>query len=118
MSDDLQRSRIDEALGILQADVETRLSRLSLPAGTAAKLVVDPAALVAVGADDKKAAQRFQRRVITEPDVGPAPRHVRGDGHRAARARGGYDLGLPLVVACVEHAGGNTLRPQGLRELL
>ena len=37
---------------ILQGDVEAGLTRVSLTAGTTAKLIVDTAGLMALGADD------------------------------------------------------------------
>src|SRR5439155_20442818 len=42
---------------VLGGDVEERLARVTLAAGAAAELVVDPARLVALGTEDEKAAQ-------------------------------------------------------------
>ena len=44
--------------GILEADEEPGGAGLALPARSPAQLVVDPAALVPVGADDVQASQR------------------------------------------------------------
>ena len=43
---------------VLQAQVEPALAGVALTAGTAAELVVDPAGLVALGADDEQAPGR------------------------------------------------------------
>src|SRR3546814_20077876 len=50
--------------------------------------------------------------VAAEHDVGTAPRHVRGDGHRAQASRPGDDLGLTRVVLGVEDLVLDTLLGQ------
>ena len=42
---------------VFQREVEARLARVALTAGTAAQLVVDTAGIVALGADDEEAAR-------------------------------------------------------------
>jgi hypothetical protein len=53
-----------------------------------------------------------------EFDVGAAARHVRGDGHRAALAGAGDDLGLLLDEFRVEHVVDDALALEHPREQL
>src|SRR5581483_7468609 len=77
---------------VLAREVEARLTRVALAAGAAAKLVVDPARLVALGAEDVEAAE--VEHAVAELDVDAAARHVRRDRHRAGLARVLDDLRL------------------------
>ena len=88
-----------------------------MSAGAAPQLVVDPPALVAVGADDVEAAERRHlvapRLVLApQPDVGAAPGHVGRDRHGPRRARLGDDRGLGFVVLRVEHAADDARRAE------
>ena len=90
---------------VLQGDEEARRSGVALPAGAAAELVVDPPALVLVGADHIEAAQ-FDH-ALAEADVGPAARHVRRDRHSAALPCPRDDRRFALVVAGIEDFVGH-----------
>ena len=103
---------------VVQRDVELRLARIALPPGSSAQLVVNPTRLVPLRPDDVKPARlqnlamvRFPLRlghslhlgVSTQHDVRPAPRHVRGDRHRARLARLRHYQRLALVLLRVQH---------------
>ncbi len=101
---------------VLPAGEEHRRTGVALAAGAAAQLVVQPLGVVPAGADDVQAAEFGDLFVIggvvvhvgaAEPDVGAAPGHLGGDGHRAELARLGDDGGLLLVVLGVEHHRGH-----------
>ena len=64
---------------VLGGEEEARLARVALAAGAAAQLVVDPARLVALGADDEQAAGR--RR----PSRGPPRRAPRSSGRTSLK---------------------------------
>jgi hypothetical protein len=103
---------------VVEGDEETRATGVALASGAPAQLVVDANAFVTVGADDVEAPDREHALAIdlagaAELDVGAAPRHVGGDGHRAGRAGVGDDCRLPLVVLGVEHL----VRDAAAREL-
>ena len=49
---------------VVEREVEARRARVALAGGAAAELVVDPAALVALGADDVQAARRDHLLVV------------------------------------------------------
>ncbi len=94
---------------VLEADVESAGTRIALAAGAAAKLVVDAAGGVALGADDVQAADGEGGGA--EFDVGSAAGHVGGDGdvadHFADRVFvliSGHcdDLGFAFVIFGVE----------------
>jgi hypothetical protein len=65
---------------VFQGEVKARGAGVALAAGAAAQLVVDAAALVALGAQDVQAAQFGDP--LAQHDVGAAAGHVGGDGHR------------------------------------
>ena len=60
------------------------MAGIALTAGATAQLVVDPATLVPLGADDVQAAR--VRHPGAEDDVGAAAGHVGGNGDRAGHA--------------------------------
>src|SRR5581483_3548125 len=101
---------------VLAREVEARLTRVALAAGAAAKLVVDPARLVALGAEDVEAAE--VEHAVTELDVDAATGHVRRDRHRAGLARVLDDLRLARVLLRVEHVVLDPLAREELREVL
>ena len=70
---------------VMPGEVEARLAGVALTAGTAAQLVVDPARLVALGAEHVEAAELDDP--VVDLDVDTAAGHVRGDRHRAELAR-------------------------------
>ena len=70
---------------VLGGEVEARLARVALAAGAAAKLVVDPARLVALGAEHVEAAELAD--AVAELDVDAAAGHVRRDRDGAAARR-------------------------------
>src|SRR6266566_2006885 len=78
-------------------------SRLSIsrPMRSAAGLVVDAPALVALGADDVQPADVCH--ALSQDDVSPSPSHVGGDRDRRGLARLGDDPRLALVLLGVEH---------------
>src|SRR5207249_2490923 len=74
---------------VFERDEEARAAGVALAAGAAAELVVDPARLVPLGADDVQAPDVGDTAL--ELDVGAAAGHVGGDGHRPAAPRVGHD---------------------------
>ena len=101
---------------VLSGEVEARLARVALAAGASAKLVVDPARLVALGAEHVEAADLAD--ALAELDVDTAAGHVRRDGHGTGLTRVLDDLGLPLVLLGVEDVMGDTGALEQLREIL
>src|SRR5260221_3754841 len=102
---------------VLEAPEETRGAGIALAPGPAAKLQVDAPGLVAIGADDVQAAERYHRLpsalvLSAQADVRASPRHVGGDRHRPGRARARHDARLPLVVARVEDLALHAVRAQ------
>ncbi len=86
---------------VLRGQVEARVTGVSLPAGTAAQLVVDAPALVALGAEHIQAAGIDD--ALAELDVDAAAGHVGRDRERALLAGVLDDLGLALVLLGVQH---------------
>ena len=84
-------TREDPDQVVLGGQVEARAAGVALAPGAAAQLVVDAAALVALGADHVEPAE--VRHAVAQLDVHAAPGHVGGDGHRAALAGVLDDLG-------------------------
>ena len=73
---------------VLEREVEPGLTRVALAAGPAAQLVVDPARLVPLGADDVEAAGLVDLVVLglrPAPSSSPAPRARRLRTRRSAR---------------------------------
>src|SRR5438132_10599716 len=97
---------------VLERDEESARSRVPLPAGAAAELVVDAAALVPFGADDVQPTYAGDPR--PEHDVAAAARHVGGDRDRAGLPGFGDDGRLPLVLLGVQHV---VLEPAPLEHL-
>src|SRR5256885_9707625 len=86
---------------VLERDEEAAGPRVALAPGTTAKLVVDAAAFMSLGADDVQPAD--VRHAFAGHDVRAATRHIGGDGDRA-RLTGLRDhRGLALVLLRVEH---------------
>src|SRR5581483_3154661 len=119
----LKRSMIDDPVAdeqahevILAGEVETRLARVALAAGAAAKLVVDPAGLVPLGAEHVEAAELAH--AVAELDVDAAAGHVRRDRHGAGLAGVLDDLGLARVLLRVEDVVLDPLAREQLRQVL
>ena len=132
---------------VLQGQVEAARSRIALPPGTAAELVVDAPGLVALGADDVQPAGgdyrlvalaprrprhldlllagaalrqsvELRSEVAAEHDVRPAPGHVGGDGHRARPPGLRDDRRLARVLLRVQHLVRDPGLAQQTREQL
>ena len=101
---------------VLAREVEARLARIALAARAAAQLVVDPARLVALGAEHVQAAELAHR--VVDLDVDAAARHVRRDRDRADRAGVLDDLGLASVLLRVQHGVRDSLALQQLAQVL
>ena len=86
---------------VFGGDEETGAAGIALTSGTAAELVIDAAAFVFVGADDVKTAEGGD--AIAKFDVGAASGHVGGNGHCAALAGFGHDLGFEFIVLGIEY---------------
>ena len=86
---------------VFEGDEEPARARISLTAGTTAQLVVDAAALVALGADDVQPADVSDARA--EHDVGAASCHVGGNRDRRGLTRLRDDRRLTFVLFGVEH---------------
>ena len=86
---------------ILQRDVETGLTRVSLSSGTAAQLIVNTSRLMALGTDDLQSSCR--PRVVIQLDICTTAGHIRGNGHGAVLTGKSHDLGLALMEFCVQH---------------
>ena len=101
---------------VLGGQVEARLARVALAAGAAAQLVVDPARLVALGAEDEQAAGLHDLLAVrlrpAPPSSGtarPRPCPTRPCPARAPRLRE-LELGQVLLVAAeldVDAAAGH-----------
>jgi len=81
-------------------EIEAALAGVALTAGAAAQLVVDAAALVALGAEHVEAAGLERLRI--QLNVHAAAGHVGGDGDGAVPAGVQDDGGLSLVLLGVE----------------
>src|SRR5262249_37158155 len=92
------REQADEV--VLAGQVEARLARVALAARAAAELVVDPARLVALGAEDVEAAELAHG--VVDLDVDAAAGHVGRDRDRGDLPRVLDDLGLARVLLRVQ----------------
>ena len=101
---------------VLPGEVEARLAGIALTAGAAAQLVVDPAGLVALGAEHVEAAELAHR--VVDLDVDAAARHVRRDRHGPDTAGVLDDLGLAGVLLRVQHGVRDALPLQELAQVL
>src|SRR5687767_1318642 len=101
---------------VLAGEVEARLAGVALATRAAAKLVVDAARLVALGAEHVEAAGL--PHPLAELDVDAAARHVRRDRHRAELACVLDDLRLALVLLGVQDVVLDPLALEELREVL
>ena len=101
---------------VLAGEVEARLAGVALAAGAAAQLVVDPAGLVALGAEHVEAAELAHR--VVDLDVDAAARHVRRDRDGADLAGVLDDLGLARVLLRVQHVVRDALPLQELAQVL
>src|SRR4029079_4031372 len=101
---------------VLAGEVEARLTGVALAAGAAAELVVDPARLVALGAEDVETAELAH--ALAELDVDAAAGHVRRDRDRARLARLLNDPGLLLVLLRVEDVVRDALPLEQLGKVL
>ena len=97
-------------------EVEARRAGVALATGAAAQLVVDPARLVALGAEDVQAAERAD--LVVDLDVDAAACHVRRDRHRPAVAGVLDDLGLARVLFRVQDRVRDALALQQLAQVL
>ena len=86
---------------VFEGDEKLRTPWVTLARATAAQLAVDPARLVALGADHKQAAHFGHAGC--EFDVGAASRHVGGNRDGADVAGAGDDFRLLLMELGVEH---------------
>ena len=109
---------------VFEAHEETRLARIALPSGAAPELKIHTAAFVTIRPDHIEAAERrdlvvFRLVLASQPDVGSAAGHVRGDGDRAERPGAGDDARFHRVVLRVQnlarHAGVAKPRREALR---
>ena len=101
---------------VLRREVEARLARVALAARAAAELVVDAARLVPLGREHVEAAQVDD--AFAELDVDAAAGHVGRDRDGARLAGVLDDLGLPLVLLCVQHVVRDATPLQQLGEEL
>src|SRR5918995_462700 len=101
---------------VLAGEGEARLAGVALAARAAAKLVVDAARLVALGAEHVEAAGLTPP--LAELDVDAAARHVGCDRHRTELARVLDDLRLALVLLRVQDVVRDPLALEQLREVL
>ncbi len=101
---------------VLGGEVEAGLARVALTARAAAELVVDPAGLVALGAEDVQATDLDD--AFAELDVDAAAGHVRGDRDVPGLARVHDDLALALVLLRVEHVVRHAAAREQLGEVL
>ena len=101
---------------VLRGEVEARLAGVALAPGAAAELVVDPARLVALGAEHVQAAGLDD--ALAELDVDAAAGHVRRDRDRARLAGVLDDLALALVLLRVQDVVRDSLALQDLGEEL
>src|SRR5580765_7234472 len=81
---------------VLEADIETRGAWIALPSATSAKLAIDAARFVALGADDVKAAPLSDAR--PELNVGAAASHVCRNGHRPSLPGATDDLRFLAMI--------------------
>ncbi len=101
---------------VLAGEVEARLAGVALASRAAAKLVVDAARLVALGAEHVEASGFAH--ALAELDVDAAARHVGRDRDRAELARVLDDLRLALVLLRVQDVVLDPLALEQLRQVL
>ncbi len=99
---------------VLAGEVEAGLARVALAARAAAELVVDPARLVPLGAEDVEPAELAHR--VVDLDVDAAAGHVRRDRDRADLPGVLDDLRLARVLLRVQHLVRDALALQQLAE--
>ena len=99
---------------VFQREVEAGGAGVALAARTAAQLVVDAAAFMALGAQDVQAAQ--VHHAVAQHDVRAASGHVGGNGHLALLTGLGHDFGFLLVLFGVEHVVRDAQFGQALGE--
>ena len=92
---------------VLQRNVETGFSRISLTSGTSSQLIVNTAGLVALGTDNLQSACFL--RVLVQLNIRTTARHVGSDGNCAMLSGKGYDLCLTLMELRVQYLMGNAL---------
>jgi hypothetical protein len=108
---------------VLKADEETRLARVPLPPGAAPELEIHAVALVSIRADHIEAAQggdpiAFHLVLASQPDVGPAAGHVRGDRDRTDPAGARDHARFPRVVLRVQDLARDPCGAQPDRQTL
>src|SRR6266511_1439356 len=101
---------------VFAREIEARLACVALAARAATELVVDPARLVAFGAEHVETA-RFEH-ALAELDVDAAAGHVRRDRDRAELARILDDLRLALVLLRVQDGVRDALALEQFGEIL
>ena len=90
---------------VFERNEELRAARVALAGTAPAQLAVDAARFVALGAEHEEPAELAH--AFAELDVGPAARHVGGDGHGAALTRLRDDLRFDFVILRVQHVVRN-----------
>ena len=80
---------------VLQGNVETGFSRVTLTAGTTTQLVIDTAGLVTLGTDDLQTAGLFC--LVIQLNIGTTACHVGGDGNGSVNTGILDDLSLQLM---------------------
>ena len=95
---------------VLQRDVETGLTRVSLTSGTATQLIVDTSCLMALGTDDLQSSCR--PRVVIQLDICTTAGHIRGNGHGAVLSGKSHNLSLTLMEFRIQHFVRNALLTQ------
>ena len=86
---------------VLQRNIESGFTRITLTTASAAQLVVDTSGLMPLRTDDHKPS--CGPGFLIQLDIRTTARHVGCDGNRPVDTGVGYDLGLHLVELRIEH---------------
>ena len=96
---------------IIEREIEQRAAGIALAAGTAAQLVVDAPAFMALGADDEEAAGVDDSSLLRSTSARiSSSRRVRSGPRASAKFRGDAHLGIAAeldVGAAARHVGGD-----------
>ena len=96
---------------VLEREVEARLARVALTAGTAAELIVDAAGVVALGADDEQTAG-LAHAVGLARDLGLVP------GERFGEQRAGVEDLLIVGLGVAGRLGDQLIGEPGLAQIV